>query len=132
MPSRSSTLPHPDDSPGTDFDALAAYMRQRVNTVLQRAGGNDLVVEFGRGIDIMIVEVQSGGGEPLCLFRCQHAERDACFHAEILHRSDHVADLVEVAGFWAPPGSRHAEARRHPWRDLRRQRHRPDPSAALP
>ncbi|MEY9590720.1 hypothetical protein ABIA06_003011 [Bradyrhizobium yuanmingense] len=48
----------------------------------------------GRGVDIVIVEVQSGGGEPLCLFRAQHAEGDACFHAQTLHRTDYIADPI--------------------------------------
>ena len=60
----------------------------------------------------MIVEVEPGVVQPRRLRRRQHAERHAGFHAEILDRAHHLADLVEIAVFRIAPRRGHAEAAR--------------------
>lgn len=58
----------------------------------------------------MIVIVEPGFEEPHCLLWCQHAERGAGLHSQILDRAHHITNLVEIAVFWMR--GRHAEARR--------------------
>ena len=35
-------------------------MGERIDAILHRARGDDLAVEFGRGIDVVIVEIEPG------------------------------------------------------------------------
>jgi len=60
----------------------------------------------------MIVIVQPGIGQPLGLFRRQHAERHAGFHAERFHAFDHGDHSLHVALFGITPGRAHAIPRR--------------------
>ena len=68
MPTRSSrALAHADDAAAADVDAGVAHMRQRVEAVLIGAGGDDLAVEFRRGVEVVVVIVEAGRLEPLRL-----------------------------------------------------------------
>ncbi len=53
---------HADDAAAADFHPCAPHALKRIQPVLIAARGDDLAVELGRGIEIVVV-----GGEPgLC------------------------------------------------------------------
>ncbi|OIQ63656.1 hypothetical protein GALL_548030 [mine drainage metagenome] len=103
---------HADNAAAANLDAGVAHMRKRIDAVLQGTRGDDLVVKLGRGVDVVVVEVEPGLTQPHGLRRRQHAKRRAGFHAEILDRADHAADLVEITVFRIAPCGRHTEAAR--------------------
>ena len=105
-------LAHADDAAAADVDAGAAHGAERIEPVLIDARGDDLAVEFRRGVEIVVVVVEAGRLEPLRLRLGQHAERGAAFEPERAHAFDHGADLLEVAILRLAPGGAHAEAAR--------------------
>ena len=72
--------------------------------------GDDLVVELGAGVEVVVVVVETGGGEFLRLAGAEQAQRQAGFHAEVLDRAHHLDDAVEIAILRPAPGRAHAEA----------------------
>ena len=61
MPTRSVTaFAHADDAAAADIDAGVAHRRQRFQPVLIGAGGDDLAVEFRRGVEIVVVVIEPG------------------------------------------------------------------------
>ena len=112
MPTRSSSAsPMPTMPPQQTLMPAVAHMFERVEPVLVAARGDDLAVEFRRGVEIVVVVVEAGVFQPARLSRLEHAERDAGLHAQRLHALDHGADLVEIAVLRRTPGRAHAEAR---------------------
>ncbi len=53
-------LAHADDAAAADIDAGVAHMGQRVEPVLIGAGGDDPLVIFRRGVEIVVVVVEAG------------------------------------------------------------------------
>ncbi len=101
---------HADDAAAADVDAGVAHAVQRVEAVLVGAGGDDLAVELGRGVQVVVVVVQTGLLELFGLALAQHAERDAGLQAERLDRADHLGHGLQVVRLGATPGGAHAEA----------------------
>ena len=103
-------LAHADDAAAADMDAGVAHMVERVEPLLIGARGDDLAVEFRRGVEIVVVVIETGCfSRRACVFG-QHAERHAGLEPHRAHALDHGADLVEVAVLRLAPGRAHAEA----------------------
>ena len=101
---------HAHDAAAADCDTGAANAGQRIEPVLVHAGRNDFAVERRRGVEIVIVVVETRVLERLRLPVLQHAERAAGFHAERLHPTHHGEHRHEVAILRPAPRSAHAEA----------------------
>src|SRR4029450_8251881 len=104
--------PHADDAAAAHMNAGVAYMAERVEPLLVGAGRDDLAVELGRGIKVVIVVVEAGSPELPRLLRREHAERGAGLEPERAHAMDHRTHLVELAVLRLAPGPPHAEAAR--------------------
>ena len=102
---------HADDAAAAHFQACFAHAAQSVQTVLVFARGDDVVVELGRRIEVMVVEVQARVFQAVRLSLFQHAQSSAGFQAQRLHLGHHLFDFFHVALFRAAPGGAHAEAR---------------------
>ena len=85
-------------------------MAERVQPVIERAGGDDIAVSFGRRVDIVVVVIEPGLGELVCLAGRQHAQRHAGFHAHRGHALHDLDDRGHVALLGVAPGCAHAEA----------------------
>ena len=100
---------HADDSAAANLEPGLARVGERIDAILHRARGDDLAVEFRRGIDVVIVEVESGVAQPLRLIGREHAERRAGLQPQPLDGADHIADPVEVLVLRIAPRRCHAE-----------------------
>ncbi len=87
-------------------------MLQGIQPVLVGAGGDDLAVEFGRGVEVMVVVIESGLAQLRGMFPAQHTQRRTGLHAQRAHLADHLSHNLKVAVAWFAPGRTHAEARR--------------------
>ena len=105
-------LAHADDAARADIDARIADIFQRHQTIVEGPGGDDLLIMFGRGVDIMVVIIEACFGEHIGLAFAQHAQRHAGFHAHLAHALHHLDDGGHVAILGVAPGRAHAEARR--------------------
>ncbi len=102
---------HADDAAAADGDAGVADIFEGIEAVGIGAGGDNLAVEFGGSVEVVVVGVAAGLFEASCLGGGEHAEGAADFHAEIVDGLDEVEDGVEIfAVFDFPPGGAHAEA----------------------
>jgi hypothetical protein len=102
---------HADDAAAADGDAGVADVLEGVEAVLVGAGGDDVAVEFGGGVEVVVVGVAAGLFEAGGLGGGEHAEGAADFHAEVVDGVDEGEDGVEVfAVFDFAPGGAHAEA----------------------
>ncbi len=108
---RAARLTHADDAAATDVDAGAAHAVERLQPVVLGARADDLAVELGRRVDIVVVVIQAGGLELLGLTVPEQAQRRACLQAFGAHRFHHLRHLLELALLRAAPGRAHAEAR---------------------
>ena len=50
---------HADDAAAADVQSRVAHRGQRVETILVGARGDDLAVELGRGVDVVVVVVEA-------------------------------------------------------------------------
>ena len=98
-----------DDAAAADLEPRLARKAKGLDSVLHGAGGDDLPVEFRRGVDIVIVEIQPRFLQTPRLILAQHAQRRAGLHAKILDRADHRAHLVEIPVLGIAPCGGHAE-----------------------
>ena len=87
-------------------------MIERVETVLHRARGDDVVIALGRRIDIVVVIIEPRFGEHIGLFGRQHPQRHAGFHAHGAHRFHDLDNCGHVAILGVAPGSPHAKSLR--------------------
>ena len=93
---------------------------------------DDLAVELGRRVEIVVVVVEARVRELLGLPVLQHAERRAGLQSQRLHAAHHVEHRVEVAILRTAPRGAHAEARRAGFlRAARRVEHRVEPEHGL-
>lgn len=103
---------HADDAAGADVDAGAADAFEGVEAILVGAGGDDLVVVVGAGVEVVVVGGEPGFGEAFGLGVGEHAEGAAGLEAEGADGFDHVEDLVELfAVARGTPCGTHAESR---------------------
>ena len=102
---------HADNAAAADIHARIPHGGQRVEPVLVCPCADDLPIIFGRGVDIVVVIVETRLLQALCLGRRQHAKRDAAFQAQRLDAFNHGADRVQILVLGAAPCGAHAEAR---------------------
>ena len=95
---------------GADFDAGFTHMGQRLQTIRKSARCDDFVVVALRRVDIVVVIIEACFFQADRILRREHAERHACFHAELFHALHHGDNRVHVALFGAAPSSTHAKA----------------------
>ena len=62
-----SRFAHADDAAAADVDAGGADAIQRIQPVAIIARSDDLAVELGRGVEVVVVIVQAGFAQPLGL-----------------------------------------------------------------
>ena len=103
-------LAHADDAAAAHLEPGRAHRLQRVEPVLIGARGDDLAVELRRGVEIVVVIVETGRLELGCLLRGEHSERGAALETRCAHRADHLGDHLEVARLRRAVGRAHAEA----------------------
>ena len=107
-----AVLAHADDAAAAHVDPRLADALERLEPVAIGAGGDDLCVIFGRGVDIVVVIVESRLGEPIGLVVGEHAQGHAGLEAHRLDPLDHRQDRIHVAVLGAAPSRAHAEALR--------------------
>ncbi len=104
---------HADDAAAADGDARRARTDvDGAQAIVVAARGDDLAVKFRRGIEIVVVGRQAGGGQAASLIVGEHAERAADFHAQRsdgAHHLQHAFKFLAVAHF--APRRAHAKAR---------------------
>src|SRR5438876_7530953 len=66
-------FPHADDPAATYLDSSAANADQRFETIAIFARGNDLAVELGRGVEVVVVVIEAGSFERFRLTVFEHA-----------------------------------------------------------
>ena len=127
-------LAHADDAAAADLDAGAAHARQRVEAVLVVARGDDVAVEVGRAVQVVVVVVQAGVAQRLGMAVFQHAQRGAGFQAQRLHGGAPARPPSRCRGPWARARPRpcRSASRRRPSRAARLAALRPAPSAWRP
>src|SRR5262245_8745306 len=103
---------HADDAAAADMNAGIAHMAERIEPLLVRTRRDDLVVELGRCVEVVIVVIEARYLEPPRLLGREHAERRTGLEPERAHALDHRTHLVEVAVLRLAPGRAHAEAAR--------------------
>ncbi len=103
-------LAHADDAAAAHRHAGFAHGLQRVQALLVGAGGDDLAVELGRGVEVVVVVIEPGIGQALRLRGLQHTQSHAGFQPEGLDAFDHGGHGVEIAVFRLAPGRAHAKA----------------------
>ncbi|ABA47844.1 hypothetical protein BURPS1710b_0571 [Burkholderia pseudomallei 1710b] len=103
---------HPDDPAAAYVDARVAHALERVEAILVRARRDDLPIEFGRRVEVVVVIVEARLRQRLRLVFLEHAERHARLEAHVLHAADHFLDRLDVAILRVAPRGAHAEARR--------------------
>ena len=118
-------LAHPDDPAAAHVDPGAAHILQRIEPVGEGPRGDDLVVAFGRGVDIVVVVIEPRVGQPSRLPRRQHAERHAGLQPHRAHALDHLDDARACRGPWGCATPR-------PCRSAAIQRPSPAPPSAAP
>src|SRR3990167_7774439 len=104
-------LAHAHDAAAADVDAGPAHVAQRVQPVLVVAGGDDVAVQLGRGVQVVVVVVQTSTLEALRLVAREHAQGAAGLQALVLDHAPQPLDLFQVAVVGRSPGGTHAEAR---------------------
>ena len=90
-------LAHAHDAAATDLDAGLAHVGERVEALLECSRRDHLAVVLGRGVDVVVVIVETGIGQNARLLRLQHAKRHAGLETEFLHAAHHGRQHTEVA-----------------------------------
>ena len=116
-------LAHAHDAAATHIDARIADIFQRHQPVVEGPGGDDLLIMFGRGVDIVVVIIEAGVGQHVRLAFAQHPQRHAGFHAHLAHALHHLDDGGHVPILGIAPGRAHAKARAARILRLRRRLH---------
>ena len=93
LPSR---LAHAHDPARAEADTDLSASRERVETVLIGARRDDLAVEVGGGVEVVVVVVESSIGQRLGLALGEHPECHARLHTQIGDRVDCLRDLVDL------------------------------------
>ena len=93
LPSR---LAHAHDAARAEADTDLSAGRERVEAVLIGTRRDDLAVEVGGGIAVVVVVVESSIGQRLGLTVGKHPECRAGLHTEIGDRVDCLRNLVDL------------------------------------
>ncbi|MPL79159.1 hypothetical protein SDC9_25034 [bioreactor metagenome] len=105
-------LSHAEDAAAADLDAASAHLLDGLEAILHRPRAGDPRVVGGRGVDVVVVEVEPRRLQSRDLTGREHAQRHAGLEPQIGHAPHHVAEPVHVAVLGAAPGGPHAEALR--------------------
>ena len=119
MPTRSSRAsPMPTMPPQQTLMPASRTCCERVEPILVGARGDDLAVEFGRGVEVVVVVVEAGVLEPQRLLGVSMPSVTQVSRPSAFTPSTMAQTHVEVALLRRAPGGAHAEAawRRPPWR----------------
>ena len=92
------------------MDTGAAHLGQGGQPVGMGVGGDDLAIELGAGVQVVVVVVQAGSLEPLGLAGFEHTQGDAGLQAQGLDLADHLRHGFQVAVLGPAPGRAHAES----------------------
>ena len=103
-------LAHAENPARADFHTRVTHMRQGFQPIGVGPGGDDVAVELGRGVEVVVVVIQPGFGQRLGLLLAQLAQGHAGFHAQRLDTLDHLQHIGHVLGRRMFPGRAHAEA----------------------
>jgi hypothetical protein len=90
-----------------------AHARQRVEAILVVARGDDLAVELGRGVEVVVVVVEAGVASALGLAVGEHAERAQVSRPSAFTARTIASTFSRSRSFGAPGGA-HAEAASRP------------------
>src|ERR1700726_4012237 len=85
-----------DDSSAANGNPGFSHRRQGAEAVVVIAGRDNLSVEFGRSIEVMVVSGQARVGQAPRLRIIEHAERAANFHAELRHAAHHYKNIFKI------------------------------------
>ena len=111
-------FPHADDPAAADMEPGVANALERFQTIAIGARGDDLAVELGRRVEVVVVVIESGFLQRLRLAIFKHAQRGAGFESQRFDFAHHGQHRLEIAVLRTAPRRAHAEARRA--RGLRR------------
>src|SRR5205823_8742695 len=109
---RSARFPHADDAAATDLYSSAPNAIQRFEAIAVFARGDDLAVELGRCIEVVVVVIEPGSLERFGLTVLEHAKRRAGLESQRLDLAHHGEHRLEIAISRTTPRGAHAEARR--------------------
>src|ERR1700722_4636250 len=102
-----------DYSSAANGDAGLSHGRKCAEAIVVIARRDDLSVEFGRSVEVVVIRSQARVGQPPGLRIVKHTERAANFHAEQGHAAHHLKNIFKIfAILHLPPGRSHAETRR--------------------
>ncbi|MNM42786.1 hypothetical protein D3C81_536320 [compost metagenome] len=105
-------LAHAQDAARADLHPGVTYVRQSLQALAVRTGGDDAAVELRRGIEVVVVVVEAGLGQRFGLLLIQATEGHAGFQTHGLHAFDHFQHVRHVLGRRVLPRRAHAEAGR--------------------
>ena len=105
-------LAHAENPARADFHTRVTHMRQGFQPIGVGPGGDDVAVELGRGVEVVVVVIQPGFGQRLGLLLAQLAQGHAGFQAKRLDALDHLQHVRHVLGRGVLPGRAHAKAGR--------------------
>jgi hypothetical protein len=94
LPSR---LAHAHDPARAEADTDLSAGRERVEAVLIGTRRDDLAVEVGGGVEVVVVIVESGIGQCLGLMVGKHPECHARLHTEVGDGVDCLRNLVDLS-----------------------------------
>ncbi len=101
---------HAEDAATADVESGITDGLQCIEAILVGAGRDDLAVELFRGVEIVVVVVESRVLQLQRLLRCQHAERGAGLETECANLAHHQLDLLQLVRLRVAVGGAHAEA----------------------
>ena len=90
-------LTHAHDAARAEADTDISAGRERVEAVLIGARRDDLAVEVGGSIEVVVVVVESSIGQRLGLTVGKHPECHARLHTQIGDRVDCLRNLVDLS-----------------------------------
>src|SRR5678815_875669 len=106
-----ASLTHADDSAAAHRNPGCTDARQSFESILVGSRRDDVAVEFGRCVEVVVVSRESSFCEKVCLFLREHAQGTAGFHSQSPDASNHFQDLIESGIFRnIAPGRTHAES----------------------
>ncbi|MPN08147.1 hypothetical protein SDC9_155427 [bioreactor metagenome] len=103
------TQPH--NPAGANFNARLTHFIQRIQALLIRTGGNDIAVKFRRGVEVVVVVVQTRIGQALGLRFVQRAQRHTGFQPQFFHALNHLFQVRHIAFVRVLPRRAHAKPR---------------------
>src|SRR5690606_251634 len=86
----------PQDAAAADLDPGRAHAAQRLEPVGESPRRDDLRIERLGRVEVVVVIIEPGLGEPLRLPFAQQPERDARLEPDRLDLADHLEDRLEL------------------------------------